>query len=1070
MPTRVTTLGRLAVHHRDEELVTLLGQPVRCALLVYLAVEREASRDTLMALLWPDSPEEKARHALSQTMYELRRLLGDGWAIVEGERVRVAPDVVCDAVLFEAAVEANDDDAPKLYRGAFLEDARLAETNAFETWTDQQRARLARLNRKARRQSLDRLIAAADRDAALAAAREWAELEPLDDEAQHRFIELLAGAGLRTEALDEYELYVKRLRDELEVEPLDETRELVERIRAGEVGPQDAAASETAAPEPVPESPQAPEPAASAARDEQAAPAAAKVVSAPTRRDLSAARRRGLAWAAAVALAAVIAVWMIAALQGDDCEGGVGPGCTPPPDPATFVVFEPRIEASGAPRIPAATYAYHLRDAVARWRDLRLADPLRVADALNRRNIGPDDVVAVDTALAVARELGAGRLIMSVVQERSSEQGLLEARLYDVATGQEMDHAQLPVPLTEAALDSVWVVVAALITPGGMDRLPTRSSLPASLAAHRAYADGEDALAAWKLDEAVERFREAIARDTTFADAYLRLAQSLDWAGRHDDLWRDAADGAVAHEHILDGRERLLAAAELALAEERFPDACRLFTRVVEQDSSSFAGWYGLGECRARDDVVVPDPSSPSGFGFRASYHTANRAYRRALEILPSFNFHAFRNGPYAGLTRTLFTDPLAVRTGRRRDQPEQVFAAYPTLQDDTLAFIPYAPELAEQLRPGPGALHSNRETLRRIVGAWARAFPGSAQANHAWALVLESFGEIQEGPPESSAPGAVRRALDLTDDPIERLALAVTRARLALKRGDFDVARDLADSVSTAWAEPDDRAAAYLAGLEALRGRPHRAANLFGQAAGRGDPYTIDLPIQPPRRLLQTARTLWVYAGFGMAYEQSILERDRDTRLFIRTLIEPRFERQAQQALLSTPAIMLFHERGHSEEHLDVPWNPIISMQRDLAIGDSAGLAEQLALTDELRDPFRPGDFPVHETLAIAHLYLAVSDTAGAVRTLDGVLETLFTLNRRVLDLPHETAALVHAMALRARLAHRAGDADAAREWATAVTTLWSGGDPGLQPLVDEMARLARRAAPASPPPMASP
>ncbi|NIQ55018.1 MAG: hypothetical protein GWN71_16990, partial [Gammaproteobacteria bacterium] len=50
-------------------------------------------------------------------------------------------------------------------------------------------------------------------------------------------------------------------------------------------------------------------------------------------------------------------------------------------DPATFVVFPPRV-ASDSVRIPPATYAYHLRESVRRWRDLRLADPLRVTDAL----------------------------------------------------------------------------------------------------------------------------------------------------------------------------------------------------------------------------------------------------------------------------------------------------------------------------------------------------------------------------------------------------------------------------------------------------------------------------------------------------------------------------------------------------------------------------------------------------------------------------------------------------------------------------------------------------------------
>ncbi|NIU72161.1 MAG: hypothetical protein GWN71_00820, partial [Gammaproteobacteria bacterium] len=87
---------------------------------------------------------------------------------------------------------------------------------------------------------------------------------------------------------------------------------------------------------------------------------------------------------------------------------------------------------------------------------------------------------------------------------------------------------------------------------------------------------------------------------------------------------------------------------------------------------------------------------------------------------------------------------------------------------------------------------------------------------------------------------------------------------------------------------------------------------------------------------------------------------------------------------------------------------------------------------------------------------YLAVGDTAGATRTLDSVLRTLFTLNRRAFELPHETASLIHAMALRARLAHQASDPVAARQWAGAITTLWADPDPALDPFLAEMQRLA--------------
>src|SRR5512137_1065026 len=50
-----------------------------CALFVYLAVEatRPHRRDALVGLLWPDQPEQTARHNLRQALFSLRHAIGD---------------------------------------------------------------------------------------------------------------------------------------------------------------------------------------------------------------------------------------------------------------------------------------------------------------------------------------------------------------------------------------------------------------------------------------------------------------------------------------------------------------------------------------------------------------------------------------------------------------------------------------------------------------------------------------------------------------------------------------------------------------------------------------------------------------------------------------------------------------------------------------------------------------------------------------------------------------------------------------------------------------------------------
>jgi DNA-binding SARP family transcriptional activator len=232
MTTRIHTLGPIRIFRDDVERVDLLGQKLRCALLIYLALEHRATRDDLAALLWPERRPERARHSLSQALYELRQELGPDLHDVRGDVIEMTPEVDVDVLRMQECVDdARWSDALDLYRGAFLAGAYLVDGVEFEAWVDRWRSRSARLHRKARSKLLTEQRARGLLPEALAVAREWVEFEPLDDEAQHILIELLAESGRRSEALRHFATYQDLLARELEVEPLEQTRALVERIR-----------------------------------------------------------------------------------------------------------------------------------------------------------------------------------------------------------------------------------------------------------------------------------------------------------------------------------------------------------------------------------------------------------------------------------------------------------------------------------------------------------------------------------------------------------------------------------------------------------------------------------------------------------------------------------------------------------------------------------------------------------------------------------------------------------------------------------------------------------------------
>lgn len=255
MKIRIETLGRLDVLVGGEDLRGVREQPIRAALLLFLSMEREATRDQITGVLWPDQAPDRARHTLSQTLYRLRQDLGEDWVTSRGEFLRVADFVRVDALEFLDAGEgsvipgpaqgAEDPEAASspsvqptiaLYRGPFLEGWGFSVSNEFEHWCDRQRFRLSRLHRELCRKHIAGLRAAGAAEAALALVQHWVEVDPMEDEAHHLHMELLAESGRRTEALNAFEAYQDLLASD-DLEPLEETLELVKRIRGGGGGP-----------------------------------------------------------------------------------------------------------------------------------------------------------------------------------------------------------------------------------------------------------------------------------------------------------------------------------------------------------------------------------------------------------------------------------------------------------------------------------------------------------------------------------------------------------------------------------------------------------------------------------------------------------------------------------------------------------------------------------------------------------------------------------------------------------------------------------------------------------------
>src|SRR5688500_17429385 len=97
MAIRLVTFGALRAVHGNGELACLLGQHSRAALFVYLSVERRVSRDALTTVFWPESDAENARHALRQSLYQLRKAVGTEWLDSRAHELVVTSHISTDA-------------------------------------------------------------------------------------------------------------------------------------------------------------------------------------------------------------------------------------------------------------------------------------------------------------------------------------------------------------------------------------------------------------------------------------------------------------------------------------------------------------------------------------------------------------------------------------------------------------------------------------------------------------------------------------------------------------------------------------------------------------------------------------------------------------------------------------------------------------------------------------------------------------------------------------------------------------------------------------------------------------
>ena len=685
---RLRTLGGLTIEDETGPLAGAIARKRSLALLalVGLGTEQGTSRDRVLAFLWPESDTGRARNNLKQTLFQLRQELNEDAFLRTAGVLRLDPTVLSvDACDFQAALDrGNPTTAVTMYRGPFLDGFYLPGLMEFERWVDSERSRLAQHYAGALEELANRHARMGDVHGAADWWRRLAAVDPLSSRYALGLMRSLVQAGDRAAALEHARSYEELIHAEFDSAPEPEVTDYIKHLRgmfgrwtggsapkrpsppririsngtlAGSdptVGP----GSESPATEPVIEAPAEPE--------QPPTPQPVAVAHPPLRR-----------W---VPVVLAVAVWALM-FRGDQ------PPSAYLPVPDRVAVFPFSVSGIGQPRLLGTGMVDLLSASLDGAGQLRSVHP----SAYLARMSGETGPLDARRAGSWSRRVGAELFVLGDIVT-SRDRVRISAAMYDRAGNQPLAHSSVEGD-TAKLFQLVDRLAADLIASryGHPHQRLTRmaGATTLSLAAFKAYLDGEQAYREGRDAEAIEALEKAVTIDSTFALGYYRLSDAADRAGRAE-LAQRSADRALQYRERLGERERRLIEAQHTWRLGRGDEAERLSRSLVADYPDDVEAWLQLGEGLAHgnplrgrssvearpafEQVLARDPENGEALihlariawleGRRAEVDTLIRRVRAAIpgpEVVESRAFRTFALGDRPGqkrITQLILANP----------------------------------------------------------------------------------------------------------------------------------------------------------------------------------------------------------------------------------------------------------------------------------------------------------------------------------------------------------------------------------------------------------------------------
>jgi DNA-binding SARP family transcriptional activator/tetratricopeptide (TPR) repeat protein len=659
---RLRTFGGLSIERSATDsggsaTSTATAARRRLALLAVLAASgpRGTPRDKLLALFWPESDGDRARHALDQTLYSLKRDLGAEALVLGREELTINPAAMTsDVEDFKAALARGDRAAAvDLYGGPFLDGVFISGAPGFERWADEERARLTREVESALESLATEAANHGDHTSSVKRWQRLATMEPRKTRVVLSLMSELAATGDRAGALRHAEIYHTLVRDDLDAEPNPAVAALADRLRR-----------EPAEVKSQPTAPKTKAEGASAVAPPVVPATAPDIIQAPSEAPAGAPRRSRLTvewlrqrtrrayWLAGAAI--VIALVLATAL------GWTVYRRSRVPDrafilPAEFEnrthdpIFDGALDAALATGLQQSAF-------------VNVFPRGRVEQTLTRMGrpaSGPAARLDEPLAREVAQREGI-RVVVAGTIDRIDSSYMLTARLVDAGTGVALAAESRVAARRGDVIAAVDELVRRLRRDIGESSdaiaahdLPLPQATTGSLEALRLYASGIAAFRAGNRKSAIDLYEGAIALDSNFALAHADLGAAYYWNN-------DRPNGDAHFDHALrlldrlTDRERLLVRASAESWRGNREKAIELRRAVLALYPGDRTMWGRIGydymrlgrdkeavaalrEQIARDSTNAGDYINlASSLKALRRFDEAVRAYRHAFALQPN--------------------------------------------------------------------------------------------------------------------------------------------------------------------------------------------------------------------------------------------------------------------------------------------------------------------------------------------------------------------------------------------------------------------------------------------------